>query len=117
MQRTCILLAVAVCGLRDPSWLQAVAAEPQGFSASFTDYGAIQSFSWNRPAAAPVSMVFRQDRFAGFSFNVETDGKWDIQLPLVRVQPGRDEFALNRCGVIYSPAYNPERRYQSLRRE
>ena len=102
---TCVLPAVVVCGLLDPTWQQAVAVEPKGLSASFTDHGAIQSLTWNRPAVAPVNMVFRQDRFVGFAFHVEAGGKLDAQLPLVRVRPGCDEFALNRCGVIYSLAY------------
>jgi hypothetical protein len=36
---------------------------------------------------------------------VENDGKWDTQLPLVRVRPDRDEFALNKDGVVYSLAH------------
>jgi hypothetical protein len=72
---------------------------------SFSEHGEIRQSLWKRPDAAPVEMVFRQDHYAGFSFHVENDGKWDTQLPLVRVRPDRDEFALNKDGIVYSLAY------------
>jgi len=80
-------------------------ATDHSLATGFTDTGAIRSLVWSRPGSAPVDMVFRQDRFAGFSFHVKNGGEWDTQFPLVRVQPGRDEFALNRNGIVYSLAY------------
>ena len=72
---------------------------------SFTEHGEIRQSLWKRPDAAPVEMVFRHDRYAGFSFHVENGENWDAQLPLVRVRPDRDEFALNKDGIVYSLAY------------
>ena len=75
-------------------------------AASFTEHGAIQSLVWNRPAVKPVNLVFRKDGFAGFSFHVQDEGGgWATQLPLIRVKPGVDEFALNQNGIMYSIAY------------
>ena len=90
----------------------AVAVEPktqtgnETLSATYTENGAIREMTWSRPDGAPVHLVFRQDRFAGFSWHVNVDGKWSTQLPLVRIQPGRDEFVLNKDGIVYSLAYS-----------
>jgi hypothetical protein len=82
----------------------ATAADPS-LAVSLTDQGAIRALAWNRPGSAPLDLVFRQDRFAGFSFHVKNSGNWDTQLPLIRVQAGRDEFVLNRNGIVYSLEY------------
>ncbi len=100
MKTPLAILAISLAG----SAASATTAD-KALAVSLTDNGAIRSFTWNRPGKAPVDMVFRQDRFAGFSFHVESGGKWEAQLPLARVQPGRDEFALQRNEIAYSLAY------------
>jgi hypothetical protein len=87
------------------SFVATASAAEQSLVTGFTDNGAIRSLAWNRPGSATVDMVFRQDNFAGFAFHVKNGREWDTQLPLVRVQSGRDEFALNRNGIVYSLDY------------
>ena len=80
-------------------------AADHALAASFADNGTIQSLTWKRPGSEPVDLVFRQDRFAGFSFHVKTARGGEVLLPLARVQPGREDFALNQDGINYSLAY------------
>ena len=80
-------------------------AANHALAASFADNGTIQSLTWKRPGSEPVDLVFRQDRFAGFSFHVKTARGGEVLLPLARVQPGREDFALNQDGINYTLAY------------
>jgi hypothetical protein len=84
---------------------QATTNTSGNLAVTLTDHGAIKGIVWNRPNAAPVDLIFRQDGFAGFSWHVDIAGNWSTQLPLVRVKPDRDEFALNIAGIVYSLNY------------
>ena len=98
-------LLLAVCALCAAQPVYPVDVDKGTLAISLTEQGALKGITWNRPGAGPVDMVFRQDRFSGFSFHVENEKKWDTQLPLVRVRPGCDDFVLNKGGIIYSLSY------------
>ncbi len=106
LHRKCLLpgiVATVFLHASEPAF--AGAGTNGSLAVSFTESGTIRQLAWNRPQATPVNLTFRQDRFAGFSWHVNVGGQWSTQLPLVRVQPGRDEFALNKDGIVYALAY------------
>ena len=74
-------------------------------SATLSERGEIQEMTWNRPGMPPVTMVFRHDKYSGFSWHVCVADQWHAKLPLERVKSGTNEFALNLDGIVYSLAY------------
>jgi len=74
-------------------------------SATLSEEGTIQEMTWTDPGTRPVTFAFRHDQYAGFAWHVCVDGQRHVKLPLARVSPGSNQFALTQDGIVYTLSY------------